>query len=145
VWTWGLEFFLIYLSPGVWIWGGKEVTMSLNLVKKLTMISNFVWSEMRGRFCSTKKWWDKAVCSLFNDVFHRLSVVWRGDKWMMNCNGCIRKESWPSFRTLYQHLPEGTEEKHEKPQDSRSPGLDLNPGPPKYEAWLLTTTLVARL
>jgi hypothetical protein len=38
-----------------------------------------------------------------------------------------------SFKTLSQHLPGGTEEIHESPQDSRSPGRDLNLEPPEYE------------
>jgi hypothetical protein len=37
-------------------------------------------------------------------------------------------------------LPGGAEENHENfSQDSWSPGRDLNPGPPEYEAGMLTT------
>jgi hypothetical protein len=36
-------------------------------------------------------------------------------------------------------IPGGTEENHENlSQNSQSPGRDLNPGPPKYEAGVLT-------
>jgi hypothetical protein len=39
------------------------------------------------------------------------------------------------FKVLSQHLPGGTEENHRNLiQGSWSPGLDLNPRPPKYEA-----------
>jgi hypothetical protein len=42
---------------------------------------------------------------------------------------------------IYGTIPAflGTEQNHEKPQDSRPPRLDLKPGPPKYEAGVLTT------
>jgi hypothetical protein len=44
------------------------------------------------------------------------------------------------FKMLSQHLLGGTEENHENlNQDSQSPGRDLNPGPPEYEAEMLTT------
>jgi hypothetical protein len=39
---------------------------------------------------------------------------------------------------LSRQSPWGTEENHENPQDSRSPGRDFNPGPPDYEAGVLT-------
>jgi hypothetical protein len=39
------------------------------------------------------------------------------------------------FGVLSQHLPGGTEKNHKNTcQDSQSPGSDLNPKPPKYEA-----------
>jgi hypothetical protein len=38
-----------------------------------------------------------------------------------------------------RHLPGGTDENHENlSQDSRSPALDLNPGPPEYETGVVT-------
>jgi hypothetical protein len=43
------------------------------------------------------------------------------------------------IKVLFQNLPGGTEENHEVPQDSRSPGIDLNPGTPEYDAGLLIT------
>jgi hypothetical protein len=43
------------------------------------------------------------------------------------------------FDVLSRHLPVVTEDNHDKPHDSRSPGQDLNPGPTKYEAGVLTT------
>jgi hypothetical protein len=45
-----------------------------------------------------------------------------------------------SFQTLSWHLPGGTEENNEQPQDRQSPGQDINPGPPKYRE-VLTTCL----
>jgi hypothetical protein len=38
-----------------------------------------------------------------------------------------------------QHFPGRSEENHVKPHDSRSPGRDLNPEPPKHETGVLTT------
>jgi hypothetical protein len=43
------------------------------------------------------------------------------------------------FKVLSQHLPGGTEESHERTQNSRFPGRDLNPGSPKHEAGVLIT------
>jgi hypothetical protein len=44
------------------------------------------------------------------------------------------KFSWPNFKLLSRYLSGQTEENHEKLfYDSRSPGLDLNPGPSEYE------------
>jgi hypothetical protein len=57
---------------------------------------------------------------------------------MINWKGCGQKRSWPNFKALFQQLPGGTDENHEK-QHSRSPGRDLNPLTPKYEAGALTT------
>jgi hypothetical protein len=52
---------------------------------------------------------------------------------MMNWKGFGRKQSWHNFRVVCWRSPGGTEENHEKlSQDSRSPCLDLNPGPPEY-------------
>jgi hypothetical protein len=45
-----------------------------------------------------------------------------------------------NFKVLSGHLPGGTEEKHKIiGQDIRSPGIGLDPGPPEYEAGVLTT------
>jgi hypothetical protein len=54
---------------------------------------------------------------------------------------CIGKDVEGSGRGLIlRYFPAGTEENHENlSQDSRSPGRNLNLGPPKYEAGLLTT------
>jgi hypothetical protein len=46
------------------------------------------------------------------------------------------KRSWPNL-WYYSGMSGRTEEKHDKPQDSRS-DRDLNRGPPEYEG-LLTT------
>jgi hypothetical protein len=43
------------------------------------------------------------------------------------------KWSWPNFKVLSRHVSGGTEEDHEKPQNSLSPGRDLDPRPPEYE------------
>jgi hypothetical protein len=42
------------------------------------------------------------------------------------------------FKVLSRHLPR-TKENYEIPQDSRCLGRYLNPGPPEYEAGVLTT------
>jgi hypothetical protein len=48
-------------------------------------------------------------------------------------------QSWINFKALTPDFPEITEKNHEKPQDSSSPGRDLNLGPPEYEAGVVTT------
>jgi hypothetical protein len=55
----------------------------------------------------------------------------------MNGKGCRRKRSWPNLEVLFWNSPGGTEENFETPQDVRSLGLDLNPGPPEYKAGML--------
>jgi hypothetical protein len=50
-----------------------------------------------------------------------------------------RKLTWPNTKELTRHSTDRTEENHEKPQGSRSLGRNLNPGPPEYEAGVLTT------
>jgi hypothetical protein len=57
---------------------------------------------------------------------------------MKNWKGRVRKWSWPNLRQS-RHLHESTEKNNENIQDSRSPGLDLKPEPPEYEAGVLTT------
>jgi hypothetical protein len=57
---------------------------------------------------------------------------------MMNWKGFGRKQSWPNFKVLYRHSRGRTEETHEKPHNSRSRDRALNPGPPEYEAEVLT-------
>jgi hypothetical protein len=59
----------------------------------------------------------------------------------MNFNGFGRKQSWHILNVLSWNLSGGTEEIHEKPQDSRSPGRNLNPGHPEYEVRVLITRL----
>jgi hypothetical protein len=60
----------------------------------------------------------------------------------MKWKGFGRKRSWPDSKVLFRHSPGESEEKDESlSQGSRSPGGDLNPGPPKYEAGVLTTRL----
>jgi hypothetical protein len=45
-----------------------------------------------------------------------------------------------SFNVLSRYMPGQNEENTKNlSQDSRSSGRDLNPGPPKYEAGVLTT------
>jgi hypothetical protein len=57
---------------------------------------------------------------------------------MMIWKGFGRKLSWPNFKPLSQHSSGGTQEDYlNLSQESRSLGLDLNPGPPEYEAVML--------
>jgi hypothetical protein len=57
----------------------------------------------------------------------------------MNSKGYGRKRSWPNLMYYSGFLPGGTEGNYEKnSHDSQSPGQDMNPGPPGYEAGLLT-------
>jgi hypothetical protein len=57
---------------------------------------------------------------------------------MINSIGFRRKWLWPNFKLLSLHSPGGTKEIHEGTQGSWSPGQDLNPGSPEYEAGVLT-------
>jgi hypothetical protein len=58
---------------------------------------------------------------------------------MTNWEGCGRKRSWSTLR-YYPGMSGGTEEKQEKfSQDSRSVDPDMDSGPPKYEAGVITT------
>lgn len=45
------------------------------------------------------------------------------------------------FKVLPLHFHGGTEETHEKPQNNRSAGRNVNPGPPEHEVGMLTTRL----
>jgi hypothetical protein len=55
---------------------------------------------------------------------------------MENLKGVERRRSWPNVKL---HLPGGTEENYGNlNQDYRSLGRDLNPGPPEYQAGVLT-------
>jgi hypothetical protein len=60
------------------------------------------------------------VARKFSDAFslnqHLYSVERRADTLMMNLKGHGRSRSWPTLEVLSQHLPELTEENHEKPQ-----------------------------
>jgi hypothetical protein len=77
------------------------------------------------------------ICSLFNDA---LSVTKSIRYQMMNWKEFGRKWKSPNFKIPSWHSPGRTEKRHENlSQDSRSPGRGLNPGPPKYEARVLTT------
>jgi hypothetical protein len=56
---------------------------------------------------------------------------------MKNWKECGRKLSWPSLR----YLPGGGEENHKKLSKQQVSVLKSEPGPPKYEAVVLTTLL----
>jgi hypothetical protein len=59
---------------------------------------------------------------------------------MMNWKGCGRKRSWSNLRYYPRIWLDRTRKTIKNlSQDSRSPGRDLNPGPPEYEAGVLTT------
>jgi hypothetical protein len=56
---------------------------------------------------------------------------------MMNWKEFGSKLSWPNFKAP---TPEGLKRTTKNlNQDSRSPGQDMNPEPPEYEAEMLTT------
>jgi hypothetical protein len=58
----------------------------------------------------------------------------------MNRKGLARKRSWPNF--MYypgNHIEELRKPTRNLSQDSRSAGLDLNPGHPEHEAGVVTT------
>jgi hypothetical protein len=58
----------------------------------------------------------------------------------MNWKGCGRKRSWPNKRHYPGIFLEGLRKSTKNLSwDSRSPGRDLNPGPPEYKAGVLTT------
>jgi hypothetical protein len=48
---------------------------------------------------------------------------------ILNWEVLLRKRSWPDFKVLSWKSPGGTEESHEKPQNTRTSGRDLKPGP----------------
>jgi hypothetical protein len=57
----------------------------------------------------------------------------------MNWKGCGRKRSWLNLRYYPGICVEGLRKTMKNlSQDSRSPGRDLNPGHPEYEAGVLT-------
>jgi hypothetical protein len=54
--------------------------------------------------------------------------------------GFGRKRSWPNCKVLSRNLSGEIEKNHENlSQNNRSPGRDLKPGPPAYEAGVLTS------
>jgi hypothetical protein len=60
----------------------------------------------------------------------------------MNWKEFERKRPQPNFKALSRHLHGGLRKNTKNlSQDSRSPGRDLNPGFPEYEAGVLATRL----
>jgi hypothetical protein len=58
----------------------------------------------------------------------------------MNYKKYRRRWSWPNSKVLSWHMPGGTEENHNiLSQNNRSPGKNVNLGPPEYEVGVLTT------
>jgi hypothetical protein len=59
---------------------------------------------------------------------------------MMNWKGFGSNRSCPNFKVLFRHSPGATEVKHEKCQIRLAGrrGREWNPGPPEYEAGVLT-------
>jgi hypothetical protein len=58
----------------------------------------------------------------------------------MNGKGCGKKQLWPNLRSYPGIYLEGLRKTMKTlSQDSQFPGRDLNPGPPEYEAGVLTT------
>jgi hypothetical protein len=58
----------------------------------------------------------------------------------MKWKGYQRKQLWPNFGYYLNICLEGLRKTTRNlSQDSRSPCQDLNPGPPEYEAGVLTT------
>jgi hypothetical protein len=59
---------------------------------------------------------------------------------MINVKGCERERSWPNLNYYPGSCLEGLRKSTKTLSlDSRSPGRDLNLGPPEYEAAVLTT------
>jgi hypothetical protein len=81
------------------------------------------------------------ICSLFNNACSSSDYIASNERMIVNyeLEMTLKEAAVASFNVLSLHLPGGTEENHEKPQDSRSPGRYLNPGPPEYKAGVLTT------
>jgi hypothetical protein len=60
----------------------------------------------------------------------------------MDWKGCGRKQSWPNWRQYHGVCLEGLRKTTTNlNQDSQSPGRGLEPGPPKYEAGVITTRI----
>jgi hypothetical protein len=56
----------------------------------------------------------------------------------LNCKGCGRKQSWPNPKVLPRIYLEGLRKTTKNlSEDSQSPGRELYPGPPEYEAGVL--------
>jgi hypothetical protein len=59
---------------------------------------------------------------------------------MTNCKLCARKRSWSNLKCYHRiHLEELRTMTVSLSKDSQSPGRDIKPGPPEYEAGVLTT------
>jgi hypothetical protein len=71
------------------------------------------------------------------------SVEWNGHKRMLICKGFGRRWSCPYFKEIARKFAiclEGLKKTMKNLSlNSRSPGRDLNTGPPEYEIWVLTT------
>jgi hypothetical protein len=67
------------------------------------------------------------ICGLFNDVFSTWDYAASNDKF-------ISEAAAAASEILYRRLLTGTEETSEGRQVGRSPGRELNPGLPEYEA-----------
>jgi hypothetical protein len=116
---------LISTEQKLWRW----LWMDIDLVLKIVMIHwQIMQLDLFVVYLTTVSQWLRLY-----------SVEWRGVNWMLNWKGCGRKRLWPNFKVLSQNLRGGTEKNHETPYNSRSPGWDLNPGPPEYESGVLTT------
>jgi hypothetical protein len=50
-----------------------------------------------------------------------------------------KERSWPNLMCYSNIYPEGLRKPRKSCPNRRSPGLDLNPGTPEYEAEILTT------
>jgi hypothetical protein len=62
------------------------------------------------------------VCCLFHDPVSNLDHIASNDSVIMNCEGCVRKRSWPNFKAQSHNLLGGTEEIYEcLTHDSRCP------------------------
>jgi hypothetical protein len=58
---------------------------------------------------------------------------------MMNWKGCGRKQSWPKFKVLSQHLPGVAEKNHENLSQNSLQAKSFELGPAEYKAGVLTT------
>jgi hypothetical protein len=82
------------------------------------------------------------IYSLFNDAFSISDYIVSNERMIVDneLERSGRKRSWPNSRYCPGICLEGLRETTKNlGQDSRSPGQDLNPGSPEYEAGELTT------
>jgi hypothetical protein len=117
------------LSPGVKRGRGLTLTTHPHLVPRSWMSRSYTSSPPGASMACS------GTALLFFLTFYR---QWRG-KWMMNWKEYERKWYWRNLRCCPSISLEGLRKNTKELQDNLSSVRDLKPGPPGFEAWMLTT------